>query len=207
MVHGTRTSTHTHRKQPRSPRLHDGVVLRSKDDRVSAPKRRVMACIHCCKYTSLDVSPETWATWTPWMTGADLHADHARPFIYTCVYIYVYVYVCYRMYVHIYIYVDISLFVYLFVYLSIYSFIDLSTCTHTHVYIYINTKVFTRKTAGVVGICRGNMATSYMGNWWGNGDVNADVRKWWYIGSIPFLGMGNLWYLQRQWGNPEPEPK
>ena len=131
------TDLHTHRKQPRSPRLHDGVVLRSKDDRVSAPKRRVMACIHCCKYTSLDVSPETWATWTPWMTGADLHADHARPFIYihVYIYIYVYVYVCYCMYVHIYIYVDVSLFVYLFVYLSIYSFIDLSTCTHTCIYI------------------------------------------------------------------------
>ena len=115
------TDLHTHRKQPRSPRLHDGVVLRSKDDRVSAPKRRVMACIHCCKYTSLDVSPETWATWTPWMTGADLHADHARPFIYTCVYIYICICVCMLLYVCAYLYLcrhlSVCLSICLFVYL------------------------------------------------------------------------------------------
>ena len=111
--------------------------LRSKDDRVSAPKRRVMACIHCCKYTSLDVSPETWATWTPtvddWCGPACGPCKAIYIYIYICVYIYMYV--CMLLYVCAYLYLCRHLSVCLSS-LSIYIFIDLSTCTQTCIYIY-----------------------------------------------------------------------
>ena len=168
------TDLHTQKTTTMPPRLHDGVVY--------GPKTTESALQNDESWpASIAASTLRWMFHLKlgplghrrWMTGADLHADHARPFMYTYIYIYIfffniyiyvcrvyiYIYVCYCMYVHIYIYVDISLFVYLFVYL----FIDIPRRTHTCVYIYIYIKVFTRKTAGVVGICRGNMATSYMG--------------------------------------------
>ena len=81
--------------------------LRSKDDRVSAPKRRVMACIHCCKYTSLDVSPETWATWTP--TVDDWCGPACGPCKAIYIYIYIYIHMCICMYVTVCMCISISM--------------------------------------------------------------------------------------------------